>query len=179
MANSLANTPKRVTEPRTHFTHTPISRTFSELNGVLAQYIEYERDIECANAFDPAFANWLTDAEAARHNVLDRIASITTAPLSRDADKPLQRISLLTRELITCKTGADFTTLYALLGNHGHLFACFENDPVGHRVQLMLEVFQDHLHAMADLGEFAEDPLSFDPANDARDQLTMTVTVLA
>lgn len=179
MANSLATTPERVTEPRTHFAHSPISRTFSELNGALAQYIEYERDIECANAFDPAFANWLTDAEAARHNVLDRIASITTAPISRGADKPLQRISLLTRALITCETGAEFTALYAVLGGHGHLFACCENDPVGHRVQLMLEVHQDHLRALADLSEFAEDPLSFDAIDGTDDQHAMTATALA
>ena len=179
MANSLATTPERVTEPRTHFTPTPISRTFSELNGALAQYIECERDIECVDSFDPAFANWLTDAEAARHNVLDRIASITTAPISRGADKPLQRISLLTRALITCEIGADFTALYALLGSHGHLFACFENDPVGHRVQQMLEVHQDHLHAMADLGEFAEDPLFVDPTDNAGDRRAMTATAAA
>ncbi|PRZ42906.1 hypothetical protein [Tritonibacter scottomollicae] len=179
MANRLATTPPRVTEPRTHFAHSPISRSFSELNGALAQYIEYERDIECVDSFDPAFANWLTDAEAARHNVLDRIASITTAPISRDADRPFQRISLLTRALITCETGADFTALYAVLGSHGHLFACFENDPVGHRVQQMLEVHQDHLHAMADLGEFAEEPLFVDPTDNAGDQRAMTATAAA
>jgi hypothetical protein len=179
MAEHACTTPQRVTEPRTHFAHSPISRTFSELNGALAQYIEYERDIECVDSFDPAFANWLTDAEAARHNVLDRIASITTAPISRGADKPLQRISLLTRALITCETGADFTALYAVLGSHGHLFACFENDPIGHRVQQMLEVHQDHLHAMADLGEFAEDPLFVDPTDNAGDQRAMTATAAA
>lgn len=179
MATFLTNTPSRVTEPRTHFAHTPISHTFSELNGALAQYIECERDIECVDSFDPAFANWLTDAEAARHNVLDRIASITTAPISRNADKPLQRISLLTRALITCETGADFTALYALLDCHGHLFACFENDPIGHRVQQMLEVHQDHLHAMADLGEFAEDPLFVDPTETAGDQNAMMATTSA
>lgn len=179
MAEHACTTPERVTEPRTHFTPTPISRTFSELNGALAQYIECERDIECVDSFDPAFANWLTDAEAARHNVLDRIASITTAPISRGADKPLQRISLLTRALITCETGADFTALYAVLGSHGHLFACCENDPVGHRVQLMLEVHQDHLRALADLSEFAEDPLSFDAIDGTDDQHAMTATALA
>lgn len=179
MAEHACITPPRVTEPRTHFTHTPISRSFSGLNGALAQYIEYERDIECANAFDPAFADWVTDAEAARHNVLNRIASITTAPISRDADRPFQRISLLTRALITCETGADFTALYAFLGSHGHLFACFENDPVGHRVQLMLEVHQDHLRTLADLSEFAEDPLSFDAIDGTDDQHAMTATALA
>ena len=176
MANRLATTPQRVTEPRTHFAHSPISRSFSELNGALAQYIEYERDIECANCFDPSLLHWVSDAEAARQKVLDRILLITTAPISRDADKPLQRICLLTRALITCETGADFTALYALIGSHDHLFACFENDPVGHRVQQMLEVHQDHLHAMADLGEFAEDPLLVDPTETAGDQNSMTAT---
>ncbi|TNJ39155.1 hypothetical protein FGE21_19160 [Phaeobacter sp. B1627] len=139
------------------------------MNGALAQYIECERDIECVNSFDPAFVAWVSDAETARKNVLDRIASITAAPVSRAADKPLQRISLLTRALITCKTGTDFTALYALLGSHDHFFVCFENDPVGHRVQQMLEVHQDHVHAMADLGEFAEDPLPLAPLDNGSD----------
>lgn len=43
----------------------------------------------------------------------------------------------------------------------------------------MLEVHQDHLRALADLSEFAEDPLSFDAIDGTDYQHAMTATALA
>ncbi len=178
MANHAYTTPLRVTEPRAHFSHTLISRTFTMLNSGMTRYVECERDLECANCFDPAFMDWVVDAEAARQDVLDNIATVTAATISRAADKPLQRIALLTRSLITCDTGAEFTSVYGLLGSHASLFACLDDDTVGHRVQQMLEIHQDRLRELADLSEFAEDPHVSDHMVEALDHSAMTASVL-
>lgn len=110
--------------------------------------------------------------------MLDNIATITAAAISRAADKPLQRIALLTRSLITCETCAEFTTVYCLLGSHASLFVCLDDDTVGHRVQQMLEVHQDRLRELADLSEFAEDPHVSDHMVEALDHSAMTTSVL-
>ena len=95
MATESPTTPRDVTKPTDHYTHTEISRRFSRLIGEISTYIEAERDIEDAASWDPAFLHWHRDAEAARSTVLSSIDHIRVSVAERREDLPLQRMALL------------------------------------------------------------------------------------
>ncbi|WP_150297808.1 hypothetical protein [Salipiger aestuarii] len=160
MATLIATTLPNVTEAsRDLFSHSTISRRFTQLNIALSKYIEFERDLEAADCFDLAFQAWTTDAEAARKDVLHATDAITASPLERLEDRPLKRSAQLTRALIVSDNDAEFTALHRLLDSYAPLFACCASGAVGARVQQMLETCHSHLDAIADLGEF-NDPVA-------------------
>ncbi|MCA0851169.1 hypothetical protein [Salipiger thiooxidans] len=169
MATIIATTPFGVTEAsRDLFSHSTISRKFTQLNIALSKYIEFERDLEAADCFDLAFQAWTTDAEAARKDVLHATDTITALPLERLEDRPLKRSAVLTRALIASDNEVEFTALHRLLDSFAPLFACCASSAVGTRVQQMLETCHSHLAAIAELGEF-NDPLAAwaEPSSDA------------
>ena len=160
MATIIATTPFGVTEAsRDLFSHTPISRRFTQLNIALSKYIEFERDLEAADCFDLAFQAWAADAEMARKDVLHATDAITASPLERLEDRPLKRSALLVRALIVSDNEVEFTALLRLLDRYAPLFACCAVGAVGARVQQMLETCHSHLDAIAKLGEF-NDPVA-------------------
>lgn len=180
MATIIATTPFGVTEAsRDLFSHSTISRKFTQLNIALSKYIEFERDLEAADCFDLAFQAWTTDAEAARKDVLHATDAITASPLERLEDRPLKRSALLVRALIVSDNEVEFTALHRLLDNFAPLFACCAAGAVGARVQQMLETCHSHLDAIAELGEF-NDPVASgaEPTSDAEpDTLLATCTI--
>lgn len=180
MATTFASTPLGVTEAsRDLFSHSLISRKFTQLNIALSQYIEFERDLECADSFDLAFQAWTTDAERARADVLTLTEAITTAPIERLEDRPLKRSAMLTRAMVECSSDAAFTTLHRLLYSYAHLFACCSRGAVGARVRQMLETCHFHLEAMAELGEFNDPAAAWaEPSSDAEpDALIATCAI--
>ncbi|MBR9841472.1 MAG: hypothetical protein GYB50_27005 [Rhodobacteraceae bacterium] len=160
MATLIATTLPNVTEAsRDLFSHSTISRRFTQLNIALSKYIEFERDLEAADCFDLAFQAWTTDAEMARKDVLHATDAITASSLERLEDRPLKRSALLTRALIVSDNDVEFTALHRLLDSYAPLFACCVSGAVGARVQQMLETCHSHLDAIAELGEF-NDPVA-------------------
>ena len=174
MATTLPITPSGVTEPFTHFWHTPISSGFSRLIPALAGYIECERDLEHADCFDPAFVGWTRDAERARAEVLGLAGRIAASPVVRREDLPLKRSGMLTHALIESDSDAAFTSLHALLGTHVELFACVETGVVAARVRQMLQTFHEQIAALADLGEF-DDPAAWDDDAPHREPSALTL----
>ena len=68
---------------------TPLARVFAALLPALARHIEAEREIEDIDIRNPAFRNWLTEAEDAFTTVTTHPFTITTAEETRADDKPL------------------------------------------------------------------------------------------
>ena len=176
MATTFASTPQGVTKaPRNLFSHSLISRMFTQLNVALAAYIEFERDLEHADCFDPAFLSFTTDAEGARAEVLSLSARIASLPLERREDLPLKRSAMLTRALIESDSEATFTSLHRLLGTHAEFFACLEHGVVAARVRQMLKTCHRQIAALSDLGEFTDPAAAWD--DDAPERAPETVTL--
>ncbi|ETX10242.1 hypothetical protein OCH239_22340, partial [Roseivivax halodurans JCM 10272] len=140
----------------------------------LSGYIEYERDLEHADCFDPAFADWTKDAERARATVLDLAGGMTSAPVVRREDLPLKRSAMLVHALIESASEASFTSLHRLLGSHAELFGCFEAGVIAARVRQMLETCHGQIAALADLGEFNDPVAAWDEAAPDREPIELT-----
>ncbi|MCD1620945.1 hypothetical protein K7H20_23100 [Salipiger manganoxidans] len=180
MATIIATTPFGVTEAsRDLFSHSTISRRFTQLNIALSKYIEFERDLEAADCFDLAFQAWIADAEAARKDVLRVTDAITASPLERLEDRPLKRSALLTRALIVSDNEVEFTALHRLLDSFAPLFACCASGAVGARVRQMLETCHSHLDAIAELGEFDDSIAAWtEPSSDAEPDTLIATCVI-
>ncbi|WP_417480575.1 hypothetical protein [Maricaulis maris] len=180
MATIIASTPFGVTEAsRDVFRHSNISRKFTQLNIALAAYIEFERDLEHADCFDPAFLSWTTDAESARAEVLSLSGSIASLAVERCEDLPLKRSAMLTRAMIESASEAAFTSLHRLLGSHAELFACLDAGVVAARARQMLEICHDQIDAIAELGEF-NDPVAAwaEPSFDAEQSVLIAACAI-
>ncbi|GAA4226369.1 hypothetical protein [Sagittula marina] len=169
MANTIAITRPSVTEAsRDVFSHSIISRKFTQLNIALAAYIEFERDLEHADCFDPAFLSWTTDAEGARAEVLSLSGRIAALPVQRREDLPLKRSAMLTRALVESATEVAFTDLHRLLGTHAELFACLDAGVTATRTRQMLRICHEQIDAIAELGEFNDPVVAWaEPSSDA------------
>lgn len=162
MAVFSTTTPYGVTEPAYHrFTHSPVSSGFSALLASLAAYIEAERDIADAAAFDPAFADWLRDAEAARAAVLVRLAQIHSSLVTRSEDLPLKAMALLCQRLILSDSTMSFMAAKSVIERSPARFACEGSGAVAWRTRQMLRSAEMRIAEMAALPTYV-DPLELD-----------------
>ncbi|WP_145111521.1 hypothetical protein [Cereibacter sediminicola] len=151
MAIKVTTTPPGETEPPARFTHTPISRCFSRLLGTLGCCVEAERDIAHANWADPAFADWLTEAERTRVTTLAGMAEVLNLQIERISDLPLRLTALLGQAMLRSTHPNEFTQLYGLLDRHADCFCCPGSDPTSRRVDRMLSTAKARLHVLAAL----------------------------
>ncbi|MGP3699395.1 hypothetical protein [Rhodobacter sp. NSM] len=159
MAKRSITTRPGAMEPPTHFTHTPISRAFSQLAGALGCYVEAERDIEHSSWADPALEDWSTDEEEARLDVLEGMADVLELQIERPSDQPLRLTALLGRAMLESTRPDDFIQLHGLFDRHADCFRCPGDDPVSLRIDRMLVTARAHLDAVAALsGDGASGP---------------------
>lgn len=145
------------------YTPTPVSAGFSALLVALSAMIEAERDIEDVDVFDPAFANWLRDAERAQDRVVDCLRMVREAELQRAEDRPLQRLAMLIDAVISSEEPGEFTRLHRLVPSHAALFRCAGNSAVARRVDHMLLAGLARIDDLAMLDTYANCPPHEDP----------------
>lgn len=73
---------------------------FADLLTVLDRHIACEADLEEVDLFDPAFRNWLDEADAAQDALYEVLARITGMTASCETDVPLRRMALILATLI-------------------------------------------------------------------------------
>lgn len=174
MAVICTTTPFGVTEPASRvFTHTTASRAFSGLLGDLAGYVEAERDISDAAVFDPAFADWVRDAEAARARVLSRIDEIRSAETARPEDRPLKAMAVICGLLIQSNTTAEFLKIRRVLRTAPAQFLCDGSGAVAWRTRQMLRSAVTRIDEMAALPAHV-DPWEIDDVTVSRDAVMET-----
>ena len=108
---------------------TPLASAFAALLPALVRHIEAEREIEDVDIRDPAFRNWLTDAEDAFTTVTTHLLTITMAEETCADDKPLKRMALLIGAMVGSGNPATFMRLYGLLPRFKVLLHCHGNNP--------------------------------------------------
>lgn len=94
--------------PAPAFTHTPISALFSRLLGAMAVHIEAERDIQHVDVWDPAFRDWLTEAEEALTAVTTLLREIRDHQTARQADVPLMRMAIIIDAMLGAEEPGEF-----------------------------------------------------------------------
>ncbi|OYU37584.1 MAG: hypothetical protein CFE33_19875, partial [Pseudorhodobacter sp. PARRP1] len=145
--------PIRISEAVAAFQHTPISQCFIAVLQDLSAYIEAERDLEHAGAFDLAFDGWFVDAERAREQVLGDLCDLQRAGVSRREDLPLKRIGVLTRLLIESDTPTRFAQLFSSMQQRADLFSCPGQGLIPSRINLMIDATRLRLNDLARLSE--------------------------
>ncbi|WP_323010684.1 hypothetical protein [Paracoccus sp. (in: a-proteobacteria)] len=90
------------------FTHTSVSRRFSELLGTLAHAIEAECDVQHGWSRDPAFAHWLRESELLWQQAQDMARDLAESPALRAADRPLIRAAQVLHFVLGCEHPAEY-----------------------------------------------------------------------
>ena len=108
---------------------TPLASAFAALLPALVRHIKAEREIEDVAIRDPAFRNWLTDAEDAFATVTTHLLTITMAEETCSGDKPLIRMALLIDAVVGSGNPATFMHLHGLLPRFKVLLHCHGNGP--------------------------------------------------
>lgn len=137
------------------YTPSTISTAFSALLGALAQHVEAERDIEDVDIWNPAFRNWLTDAEEAHAKVARLLSDIRKMEILRAEDKPLMRMAMLLDHMACSEEPDAFWTFRPLLMQFDELFRCAGENPVAARVNRMLISARNRIDEMATLDLYA------------------------
>ncbi|MEI4469671.1 hypothetical protein [Frigidibacter sp. MR17.24] len=158
MATLTATTITPGSEDR--YVPSPISIAFSALLGTLALHIEAERDIEDVDIWDPAFANWLRDAEEIQTRLSRQVLALTDAEETRDEDEPLRRMAMLIEGMTGSEEPGTFQRLHPMVVHYEHLFRCEGTTATALRVDRMLLTAAQRLETMASLDIYLPDALS-------------------
>ena len=158
MANCAFTTSNHISEAGRSFAHTPVTYCFIAVMLDLSAYIEAESDLEHCDSFDPACDAWIADAERARARVLNSLSLLHAAPVQRREDIPLRHFGNVTRLLIESETPEASCEALAMPTQFARFFQCHGDNATARRVNLMIARFQDQLHDLAMLADFAPAP---------------------
>ncbi|MBV0893500.1 hypothetical protein KTN05_17060 [Paracoccus sp. Z118] len=132
------------------------SLCFAGLLSALDQHIECERDLDDVDLFDPAYQNWLDDAETAQLRLYD-LASITGLAAVTPDDVPLRRMTLLIAMLVR-EGSAEAFRQYGRLESSFLRHMVVPGDGLGAvRTRLMLADAREKIRAMAELTLYRQD----------------------
>ena len=146
------------------FRHTPTSQLFSRLLADLGVLIERERDIEHVDVFDPAFSNWLRDAERAHSSVMSGLLSLLDSPVQRAEDRALQRMALGLQALMKTEAPGEFKRIYDVIHRFPSAFLCPGPSAFARRSTAMLATMRTRMTDLLSLTAYVDD---YDIAPDA------------
>jgi len=139
--------------------HTEVSAAFSallrDLDVCVAAERRIQRDVVGDNVFAPQFASDLAAAEAAREDLLVRLAGVTALPEQRDLDRPLRLLAKGLHALLSVEDNDDRQHMHALMAGSIDLLLVRGDAPAARRVRaLQRHYFRAvaRLMSMADYG---------------------------
>lgn len=133
------------------------AQSFVELLSALDQHIDCERDLDDVDLFDPAYRNWLDDAEAAQLRLYDALARITGAPAVTPDDVLLRRMSLLIATLVREGTAKAFHRYFQLENDFVHCMVVPGDGLDAGRMRHMLMAARKKIHQLAGLTLYLQD----------------------
>lgn len=134
---------------------TPLETAFLALLEALDGFITAERAIDEVDAFDPAFADWLRDAELAHEQLTDSLYTLRQTPLRGNQDHRLHSEAQLINRLIGSEDPTDFRRLYHLIPRHEiRAFQYKDRGARARRVSLLLRISRAHIDGLATLACF-------------------------
>lgn len=157
-------------EPITYFHPTPLSARFTALLPVLSAHIEAERDLAHVDRWDMAFIDWLAEAEQTRADLEAALNVLCETEVQRLEDKPLLRMSMLTRMMLASEDAQGFLQLHSLPLRMPSMFRCAGDHPVAARTNLLLSEALSQLDALASLPDYL-DPIEVEAEAPVADNL--------
>jgi hypothetical protein len=139
--------------------HTEVSAAFStllrELDACVAAERRIQRDVVGDDVFALEVASDLAAAEAAREDLLARLAEVTALPEQRDLDRPLRLLAKALLTLLSVEDDGDRQHMHAVMAGSADLLLVRGDAPVARRVRLLQRSFLDgvaQLMSMEDYG---------------------------
>jgi len=147
-----------VTDHPVPVAHTEVSAAFTALLCCLDACVAAERRIQrdvVANVFAPEVASDLAAAEAAREELLARLAEVAALPERRDLDRPLRLLAKALHALVSVEDDGDRQHMHAVMAGSTDLLLVRGDAPAARRVRLLQRSFLDgvaQLMSMEDYG---------------------------
>ncbi|WJS86305.1 hypothetical protein [Paracoccus sp. TOH] len=160
MADASPTTPFGAQKATCAFTHTSVSRRFSELLGTLAHAIEAERDIQHGWSRDPAFSHWLRESELLWQRAAAEASDLSDSPALRAADRVLIRAARILHFALGCEHPAEYDAAVADLAGCGEALTLRGDNAVAWRLREMLRSAEARL---AEIGSLEMIPSAGDP----------------
>ena len=144
--------------------HTEVSAAFSallrEIDACVAAERRIQRDV-VADVFAPEVASDLAAAEAAREDLLARLAEVTALPEQRELDRPLRLLAKGLHALLSVEDDSDRQHMHAVMAGSVDLLLVRGDAPVERRVRALQRSFLDgvaQLMSMEDYGGLGTGP---------------------
>ena len=138
--------------------HTEVSAAFyallRDLDACVAAEQRIQRDV-VADVFAPKVASDLAAAEAAREDLLTRLAEVTALPEQRDLDRPLRLLAQALQALVSVEDDGDRQHMHGVMAGSADLLLVRGDAPVERRVRALQRSFLDsvaQLMSMEDYG---------------------------
>lgn len=160
MAEATTTTPHGAHKATPAFTHTSVSRRFSQLLGTLAHAIEAERDIQHGWSRDPAFAHWLRESELLWQRASTEARDLAESAALRAADRVLIRAAQILHYALGCEHPAEYDAAVVDLAACGECLPMRRDDAVTWRMREMLRSAEARL---AEIGSLEMIPTAGDP----------------
>lgn len=160
MAEATTITPPAAPKAALAFTHTTVSRQFSQLLGTLAHAIEAERDIQHGWSLDPAFSHWLRESELLWQRAQDEARDLADSPVLRAADRLLIRAARILHYALGCEHPAEYDVSVMDLAACSDSPTLRHSDGIAWRVREMLRTAEMRL---AEIGSLEMIPAASDP----------------
>ena len=135
---------------------TPVMLAFDAVLIAVRAYILAERELDGADAWDPACRNWRDDADAARALLESRIVSMRGMRPVLPGDRLLLRMSLLVGIMLRTTTRCDLARAHGVLTTHAMMFECADSDPVAARVNALLRRGRSLIDSLAALPAYVD-----------------------
>lgn len=139
--------------------HTKVSAAFSallrNLDACVAAERRIQRDVVGGDVFAPQVASDLAGAEAARADLLIRLAEVTALQERRDLDRPLRLLAKALLALLSVEDDGDRQHMHAVMAGSVDLLLVRGDAPVEGRVRALQRSFLDgvaQLMSMEDYG---------------------------
>ncbi len=139
--------------------HTEVSRAFNGalrcLEACVVTERRIQRDVVGDDVFAPEVASDLAAAEAAREDLLTRLAEVTALPEQRDLDRPLRLLAQALQALVSVEDDGDRQHMHGVMAGSADLLLVRGDAPVERRVRALQRSFLDsvaQLMSMEDYG---------------------------
>lgn len=139
MTYVLPNTPHGANKAARFYTPSPFSSQFSHLIRTLAIASEAERNIEDADPAHAKFDSWMAEAEHAWDSVTNSHLVLTTMPVTRPRDRPLQMLASLINLRRGVMTTAELREVHQLVQERASRLVCPGHRITARRIRSMLD----------------------------------------
>ena len=131
---------------------------FSNLVLRLTELVAAERDIAGLCAWDPAFDDWLRDAEAARAAVVSAAEAVIMAMSPTATDRRFRVVALNFEAMLLTTDAAKYAILAEAMLSSAWIYTVPGRGPRAARATALLKAFRHHLGVLLSFSDYTPEP---------------------